>query len=194
LYSNCTGLGYSEDRIDSLKPLPPSYDQAGSFPGIITTIGKNPGLIPQKEKIVLFGGNLIPKFCVLNSDTVSITLKPHEIQLPFDIGLTRFEKENHPGTSDAKSFKSYLTITGSDINRDVVISMNRPFRYKSLTFYQSGFSQNNNVNGTSLSVVDNSVRFVPYLSGFIVIAGLLINFIGMFVNSCKGLRKDDSGK
>ena len=194
LYSNCTGFGFAEDRIDSLQPLPPSYDQAGNIPGIITTIEKSSGLGRENSRILLYGGNLISKLFTLNGDTVSITLKPHEIKLPFEIELTRFEKENHPGTSDAKSFKSYLKVTGAGLNRDAVISMNRPFRYKSLAIYQSGFSQSNNVNGTSLSVVENSGRFVPYLSGFIIVLGLLINFIGMFINSCKDLRNNTSKK
>jgi hypothetical protein len=193
VYPNCTGLGYSQDRIDSLQPLPLSYDQAGNIPGIIATIEKSNGSAIDNSKVLLFGGTTIPNICTLDGDSLFITLKTHEHKLPFEIQLTRFEKENHPGTTNAKSFRSYLHVVGTDLNRDVVISMNRPFRYKSLAFYQSGFSESNNVNGTSLFVVENSVRFVPYLSGFIILAGLFVNFIGMFIKSYKSLQNKATG-
>jgi hypothetical protein len=71
--------------------------------------------------------------------------------------------------------------------------MNRPFRHKSLTFFQNGFITRNNFNATTLFVVDNSFRFVPYLSGLIIITGLLLNFIGKFIENviCQKNRTSD---
>ena len=35
----------------------------------------------------------------------------------------------HPGTSLAKNFRSRIRVTGKGIDREAVVSMNRPFRY-----------------------------------------------------------------
>jgi hypothetical protein len=121
-------------------------------------------------------------------------LKPHEIQLPFEIGLNKFLKINHPGTTDAKSYESHVSVMGNGLNRDAVISMNRPFRYKSLTLYQNGFMSQKNVNATTLFVVDNSFRLVPYISGVIIILGLLINFIGKFAGSVIRQKESSTGR
>jgi len=194
MYSNCDGLGYSPEKIDSLQPKPPSRDMAGSFPGMILTINNSTGSDIVNSKVTLFGGSPVPAVCTMGSDTIIFKLKPHDIKLPFNIGLTKFIKENHPGTTDAKSFKSFIKVTGEGINRDAVISMNRPFRYKTLTFYQNGFSQQERGNMTTLLVVENPTRFVPYLSGILVMLGLMIHFIGKFAASYKGLRRNTTAK
>jgi hypothetical protein len=183
LYQNCDGLYKTAGIVDSLQPKPISGDQAGNFPGIIANIRNSNGPQSNGTKLVLYGGNSDPVGFEIGNDTLYFMLKPHEHQLPFQIGLNKFVKVNHPGTSDAKSYESHVTVLGDGLNRDAVISMNRPFRHKSLTLYQNGFMRQNNVNVTTLFVVDNSFRLVPYVSGIIIILGLLINFIGKFAGS-----------
>jgi hypothetical protein len=193
VYLNCKGLGYTEDRIDSLEPLPSSYEKTGDLPGIILSITNSGETVNDSNRIILFGGTFHSNIYVINDDTISLSLKPHEFSLPFELQLVKFEKENHPGSSNAKSYKSYLKVNGVGINRDVVISMNRPFRYKSLAIYQSGFSQNTSGNNcSSMIVVENVGRMVPYISGIAVVTGLLFLFIAMFIASCKDMRKNSS--
>lgn len=193
VYLNCKGLGYTENSIDSLEPLPSSYEKTGDIPGIILSITSSDESVNDTNRIMLFGGTFNANVYVINDDTISFSLKPHEISLPFELQLVKFEKENHPGTSNAKSYKSYLKVNGAGINRDVVISMNRPFRYKSLAIYQSGFSQNVSGNNcSSMIVVENVGRIVPYISGVAVVTGLLFYFIAMFISSCKAMRKISS--
>jgi ResB-like family len=193
VYSNCKGLGYSEDQIDSLEPLPSSYEKAGDLPGIIALIVNSGKTAKESKRVMLFGGSLNSNVYIINDDTISLTLKPHELPLPFEIQLVKFEKENHPGSSNAKSYKSFLNVTGIGIKRDVAISMNRPFRYKSLAIYQSGFSQNaSGYNCSSMIVVENIGRIIPYIAGIIVVTGLFIFFIAMFIVSCKDLQKNPS--
>lgn len=194
LYSNCKGFGYSEDRIDSLEPLPSAYEKMGDLPGIILSINFRGETITNKQRIMLFGGMSHSIVYVINNDTLSFTLKPHELELPFEIQLVKFEKENHPGSSAAKSYKSFLKVNGEGIDRDVVISMNRPFRYKSLAIYQSGFSQNTTGNCSSMIVVENIGRIIPYIAGTTVVTGLFIYFLMMFIASCKYLRKNGSNQ
>jgi len=188
IYANCDGLGYSAEKIDSLVPKKNSRDMSGSFPGVKLFIRKNTDTRGMNTKVNIFGGNMTPALCILGNDTIHLKLQPYEFPLPFKITLNKFVKENHPGTTDARSFKSFVRIQGDGIDRDAVISMNRPFRYKSLTFYQNGFSQQERGNVTTLLVVDNPTRFVPYLSGILVTLGLFVHFIVMFFTSYKRLR------
>ncbi|HEX3020009.1 MAG TPA: cytochrome c biogenesis protein ResB, partial [Chitinispirillaceae bacterium] len=101
---------------------------------------------------------------------------------PVEIELIKFTKEEHPGTKTAKSYNSRVRVKGPELNREVVISMNRPFRYKTFTFYQSSYSNENGRTASTLSVVDNPVRFVPYVTGIIIMLGLLYHFIFRFLH------------
>jgi hypothetical protein len=178
IYQNCTA-----PSIDSLQPQKISADQAGNFPGIEAVVTAKDNEENREHRILLYGGKIDPVLFTIADDTLFFMLKPHEIGLPFEITLNRFININHPGTTDAKSYESHITVRGDAISRDAVITMNRPFRYKSLTFYQNGFMTQNNFNATTLFVVDNSFRFVPYIAGFIIIAGLFITFTGKFAGS-----------
>jgi ResB-like family len=189
IYANCDGLGFSAEKIDSLVPKKTSQDMSASFPGVKLFIRKNTDSKEKNARVIIFSGNMTPALCILGTDTIHLKLQPFEVALPFKITLNKFVKENHPGTSDARSFKSFVRVQGDGIDRDAVISMNRPFRYKSLTFYQNGFSQQDRGNITTLLVVNNPTRFVPYLSGILVTLGLFVHFISMFLNSYKSLRK-----
>jgi hypothetical protein len=192
VYQNCNGLRLHSGQIDSLQQKKVSGDQAGNFPGIKGNVKSGSTVENAESRLLLYGGTIDPAILLIGEDTLLFMLKPHEIQLPFNIVLNRFVNINHPGTSDAKSFESYISVQGDGFSRDAVISMNRPFRYKSLTFYQNGFMQQNNFNATTLFVVDNSFRMIPYVSGFIIIAGLLINFIGKFSASLVSRKNIDS--
>jgi hypothetical protein len=194
LYQNCDGLYKTPGVVDSLQPKSISGDQAGNFPGVIANIRNSNGSQSEGTRLVLYGGNSDPVGFQVGYDTLYFMLKPHEIQLPFEIGLNKFLKINHPGTTDAKSYESHVSVMGNGLNRDAVISMNRPFRYKSLTLYQNGFMSQKNVNATTLFVVDNSFRLVPYISGVIIILGLLINFIGKFAGSVIRQKESSTGR
>ncbi|MBN1602765.1 MAG: cytochrome c biogenesis protein ResB [Chitinispirillaceae bacterium] len=189
LYQNCTA-----PSIDSLQPQKISADQAGNFPGIEAVVISKNNIENSENRLLLYGGKIDPVLFTMADDTLYFMLKPHEIRLPFEISLNRFVNINHPGTTDAKSYESHLTVRGDGINRDVVITMNRPFRYKSLTFYQNGFMTQNSFNATTLFVVDNPFRFVPYISGLIIIVGLFITFTGKFAGSVIRLKNNNSDK
>jgi hypothetical protein len=60
------------------------------------------------------------------------------------------------------------------VNRDVLIYMNHPLRYRGETFYQAGFQQDD--SASILQVVHNPSFIAPYIACVIVAAGLLIQF------------------
>ena len=60
------------------------------------------------------------------------------------------------------------------VNRDVLIYMNHPLRYRGETFYQAGFQKDD--SATILQVVHNPSFIAPYVACVIVAAGLLVQF------------------
>jgi hypothetical protein len=58
--------------------------------------------------------------------------------------------------------------------------MNHPLRYQGMTFYQSGFD--NNDTTTILQVVQNPSWLIPYISCGLIAFGMVIQF-GMHLTS-----------
>lgn len=123
------------------------------------------------------------------SATVSEGIDHSIFPLPVRISLINFDMKEHPGTNISKSFESRLSVSGAGEDREVVVSMNRPFRHGNFTFFQASHM---NIDGRELSVlavVENAGRSVPWLSGIAVIAGLLAHFLLKAVQSIRTLKK-----
>src|SRR5260221_7478207 len=65
-------------------------------------------------------------------------------------------------------------------DRETLIYMNHPLRYQGMTFYQSGFD--NNDTTTILQVVQNPSWLIPYISCSLIALGMVIQF-GMHLTS-----------
>jgi hypothetical protein len=92
---------------------------------------------------------------------------------PFSIRLLDFTHERYLGTQIPKNFSSRIRLINPETgeNRETLIYMNHPLRYEGLTFYQSGFD--NNDQTSILQVVRNPAWTMPYLSCAMVGIGLL---------------------
>lgn len=95
---------------------------------------------------------------------------------PFSLTLLEFRHERYAGTEIPKSFSSRLRLKTPDgrDDREVLISMNNPLRHAGLTFYQSGFD--NNDRTTILQVVRNPSWLLPYLACTLMTIGLTVQF------------------
>ena len=74
----------------------------------------------------------------------------------------------------------------NDMEREVLISMNEPFRYKGWTFFQASFQETG--GGPEIStfaVTRNYGRLIPYVATGVVFVGLLIHFIIVLVTQGK---------
>lgn len=106
-----------------------------------------------------------------------LALRRRRRYLPVSLTLNEFRREIYPGSDIPRSFASRVTV--SEIGkpqppRPAVISMNNPLRLAGISFYQSGFAQDDRVS--ILEVVDNPAWVLPYLSCALVSLGLLIHF------------------
>ena len=95
---------------------------------------------------------------------------------PFTLTLLQVRHDRYAGTEIPKNFSSRIRLQTPDgrEDREVLIYMNHPLRYAGLTFYQSGFM--NDDRTSILQVVRNPVRSLPYISCVLVALGLLFQF------------------
>jgi hypothetical protein len=95
---------------------------------------------------------------------------------PFSLTLLKFTHDRYPGTNIPKNFSSQLQLTTPDgrDDREVLVYMNNPLRYGGLTFYQSGFD--NDDRTTVLQVVRNPSWLLPYIACTLMSLGLALQF------------------
>src|SRR6058998_1197944 len=108
--------------------------------------------------------------------TWMLTLRPSRYYKPYSVTLQKFTHEKYAGTEIPKNFSSRVTLIDPErsVNRDVLIYMNHPLRYRGETFYQAGFDKND--QATILQVVHNPTFIAPYLACIVVALGLLTQF------------------
>jgi len=110
-----------------------------------------------------------------------LVMRPARYYKPYSLTLQKFTHERYAGTQIAKNFASHAVLTDPERNenRDVLIYMNHPLRYRGETFFQSGFEQGD--TATILQDVYNPSFIAPYVACVIVAAGLLFQFGYHFV-------------
>jgi hypothetical protein len=97
----------------------------------------------------------------------------------------------YPNSNIPKSYESHVTIKAEGaVDRDVVISMNKPLRFKNYTFFQSSYYiAPDGSEHTVLAVVKNAGRLLPYYSSITIFLGLVIHFLMMLLRRRKTNRK-----
>ena len=108
---------------------------------------------------------------------------------PFNINLVKFSHDKYRGTEIPKNFSSRIRVQnpGTREDREVLIYMNNPLRYKGETFYQGSFDKID-PRVSILQVVHNPSWLTPYLSCLLVGAGLLVQFLSHLVGFLKKRR------
>ena len=110
-----------------------------------------------------------------------LVMRPARYYKPYSLTLQKFTHERYAGTQIAKNFASHAVLSDPERNenRDVLITMNHPLRYRGETFFQSGFEEGD--KATILQDVYNPSFIAPYVACVIVAAGLLFQFGYHFV-------------
>ena len=111
-----------------------------------------------------------------------IVLRPKRFYKPFAIQLVQFSHDRYAGTDIARNFSSRIRLLDPfrHEDRETLIYMNHPLRYQGMTFYQSGFD--NNDTTTILQVVQNPSWLIPYISCALIAFGMVLQF-GMHLTS-----------
>jgi len=121
--------------------------------------------------------------------TWQLILRPARYYKPYSITLQKFTHEQYAGTEIPRNFASRVTLIDPDksTNRNVLIYMNHPLRYRGDTFYQAGFQKDD--SATILQAVHNPTFLAPYVACVIVAAGLLVQFGYHLVHFARQRRK-----
>jgi ResB-like family len=108
--------------------------------------------------------------------TWEIVLRPKRFYKPFAIQLVQFRHDRYAGTDIARNFSSKIRLTDPSRHedRESLIFMNNPLRYRGYTFFQAGFD--NNDTTTVLQVAQNPSWLVPYISCALIVFGMLLQF------------------
>jgi hypothetical protein len=108
----------------------------------------------------------------------TIQLRDTRYYRPYRVALEKFTHEKYAGTEVPKNFASNLRLTDPERgeNRDVLIYMNHPLRYRGETFYQGGFDEHD-PHVSILQVVRNPSWLMPYVSCSLMGLGLIVQFL-----------------
>ncbi len=108
--------------------------------------------------------------------TFELIMRQRRFPKNFGLTLLDFKHDRYAGTDIPKNFSSRVRLLDPERNenREVLISMNDPLRYRGFTFYQAGFD--NNDKTTILQVVRNPAMLIPYLACGLVALGLTVQF------------------
>jgi hypothetical protein len=127
---------------------------------------------------------------LLNSQPVTVGGKTYQVSLrwkqsyrPFSLHLIKFSFDRYEGTSMAKNYSSLVRLVDPEenVDREVLIKMNEPLRYRGEAFYQADFDHESE-KGTILQVMRNPGWRIPYISCAIVFVGLIVHFGLTLVN------------
>ncbi len=113
----------------------------------------------------------------VGGSTYDISLRAKRTYKPYTLFLKDFSHDKFTGTQMARNFSSLVQLIDPEAgeNREVLIYMNHPLRYRGETFYQSSFKPDG--SGTVLQVVNNPGWLLPYISCSIMTLGLLWHFL-----------------
>ncbi len=141
------------------------------------------------KDIILYGGDNNPTSIRVGGELYNFYLRRQRRQLPLEVGLIDFRIKKYPDSEIVKSYESTVEINHDGLKREVIISMNRPLRFKNFTFFQSSYQITPSGEEYSIfAVVKNSGRLIPYISSIIIFIGLLIHFVLMLFKRKKETR------
>lgn len=135
----------------------------------------------------------IPNQQQLGDALISVSYGAREVQLPFSLFLRDFQMERYPGTNNAASYASEVTLmdASQNIQEDRRIYMNNILIHRGYRFFQSSFDQDE--LGTYLSVNhDFWGTWVSYLGYFLLTLGMILTFFSQksrFTEISKKLQK-----
>jgi ResB-like family len=105
-----------------------------------------------------------------------LSMRAQREYLPYSLTLKKFTHDVYLGTDIPKNFASLVHLSNPEggEDRDVLIYMNHPLRYRGKAFYQASFGKDDKLS--ILQVVDNPGWLLPYIACVLVGLGLLVHF------------------
>ena len=164
--------------IAELRPRRRSVRPEENQPGAIVHVSAG----SERASLALWALDPAPASVTLNGQRYAFSLRRARYELPALIGLEDFRAEFHPGTDTPRSFESDVILEAPGTRRPVRISMNKPLRFSGFTFYQASYEFDAaGAAYSTLAVVENRGRVVPYVATAVISIGLIVHFIQSLV-------------
>jgi hypothetical protein len=164
--------------IQLLKETPPSGELAENIAGGVFIVNPESRI---NQSLLLYGQDNAPTRVTVDGRNFFFSIKRKTIPLPLYINLQDFAVKYYPNSTIPKSYESRVSIRAEQgLEREVVISMNKPLRFKNYAFFQSSYHiAPDGTEYTILAVVKNAGRLLPYYSSITIFLGMLIHFLLM---------------
>lgn len=170
----------SRMNIPGLRPVPKNKEPERNIAGGIFSV-KGEG---EAKRFLLFGeGDIATEPVTVGGQEYWLVLRHRRSPMPMTISLEDFKREMHVGTGMAKSYSSRVKMLADGAEREVLISMNKPLRHRGYTLYQASFQEDTRSGAeySTLAVVHNYGRLLPYISTGIIVLGMIWHFIVMLI-------------
>jgi hypothetical protein len=105
----------------------------------------------------------------------ALSYEGRRVALPFGIRLNRFKMGTDPGTNQAASYESFVSVVDSvgTVFDSARIAMNEPLKHGGFTFYQASFSQEQGRPSTTvLSVNRDPGRGLKYFGSLLTVLSI----------------------
>ena len=135
----------------------------------------------RSERAILYGAQRAPWVFNASGKRWAVDMRHTRYPMPYGITLKKFQKEDHPGISMAKSFRSWVTRADESGEEEILIQMNEPLREGGLVLFQSSWGpEGAGPEGpffSVFSVVRNPSDKWPEYSMWIIFIGLVMTFL-----------------
>jgi len=157
----------------ALRSKPPEKEPEANLTGVTMTLD---GVSNAVDGVyIAFDGMPKPIQFEQNGHVYRIIFGKDQRALPFSLTLKAFERTVYEGTDKPKAYYSDIMVQDGNLSWPVRIEMNKPFRYRGYTFFQSSFEQGPDFEATVLAVVENKGRLFPYIGTGVIGLGLALH-------------------
>jgi len=167
-----------------LQPLKSELEQEVNLDGATVQIKDKKGGPDQTG--LIWRGELAPYAFKVGDEVYNISIGRRSWKLPFAVRLDKAERENHPGTRQARRFASDVTKMTGGHEEKKHITMNEPLRDSGYVLFQSQFAQTRDgdvIKARSVfAVVQNPSDQWPLYGLFAAIVGLLLHLVIRFIH------------
>lgn len=160
-----------------IRALPPEKEAERDIAGLHAEVSVG----GQTQRAILYGAQRLPWVIEAAGRSFAIDMRHARYPMPYEIRLEEFIKEEHPGISMAKAYRSEVTRIDQGGEEEVLIQMNEPLRAGGLVLFQSSWGPQMGGGGSGpfysvFSVVRNPSDKWPEYAMWVIALGLLLAF------------------
>ena len=127
-----------------------------------------------------FDGSRYPYTFQIDGTRYGLDLRHVVYDLPYRVRLDKFQKSDHPGTSMARDFRSFVTVLDGQSPQQAQVFMNNPLRKGEYVLYQTSWGPQPMGGPPWYSVFEvsyNPSDAWPILACCVIAFGLLVHFV-----------------